>query len=190
LIVLSNKSDKNKSSVDKELEKYKKLVDKIESENPWKEIDFVINIEPEPYSRPRMSRKLALAGKKNAFYNPRDKYKRKLKKEIESKIKETVKNFQLIDGEVQLYAVFALTPPKKYTGSKNKWKLVIDRIIKPTVRPDIDNWIKPVMDVLNKLVYTDDGQITKLYVDKIYSTLDHPYIEIKIRYRQNPITLR
>jgi len=186
---LSNKNAKNS---DNELVKYKKICEKIEKENPWKKVEFILDIEPEPYARPRKSSKLEKAGKKNAFYNPRENYKKKLKKEIKSKLEEIVKDFESINGEVHLKAVFALMPPKKFTESesKTKWKLVCDKIITPTVRPDIDNWIKPVMDVLNKLAYEDDGQITKLYVDKIYSTTDHPYIHIWIRYRQNPIKLR
>jgi len=191
IIALSTKTSKNSDNkIDKELLKYRKICEKIENDNPWKEIDFVLDIEPEPYARPRKSRKLELAGKANVFYNPREKYKRKLKKEIESKIKGTIKDFQLIGGEVHLKAEIGLMPPKKYTESKTKWKLVNDRIITPIVRPDIDNWVKPIMDVLNKLAYEDDGLITDLHAIKVYSILDHPYIHIWIRYRQAPITLR
>jgi len=177
---------------DKDLVKYKKICEKIDTDNPWKKIEFIIDIEPEPYARPRKSRKLENSGKGSGFYNPRDKYKRRLKKEIKSKLDEIVNDFQVIEGEIHLKTEIGLMPPKKYTEeeSKTKWKLLCDRIIAPTVRPDIDNWVKPVMDVLNNLVYEDDGQITKLYVDKVYSTLDHPYIHIWIKYRQNNIKLR
>lgn len=177
-------------TVDKETEKYNKLKDKIDETNPWKIIELFLEIEPKPYARPRKSKKLENAGKKNPFYNPRDGYKKKLKKEIEKKIKEAYNSFQIIDGEVHLIAEFGLEPPKQYTESKNKWKLVKDKIITPIVRPDVDNWIKPVMDVLNKLVYNDDGQITILHTEKVYSTIGHPYIKIKIVYRQEPIKLR
>ena len=186
----TKKSNKTENSIDRELVKYKKLCEKIDTDNPWKKIEFILEIQPEPYARPRKSIKLEKAGKANPFYNPRDSYKRKLKKEIKNKLEEVVNGFQLIDGEVHLKAVIALMPPKKYTDSKNKWQLVCNKIITPIVRPDIDNWIKPIMDVLNKLAYNDDGQITKLYVDKVYSTLDHPYIHIWIKYRQDPIKLR
>lgn len=174
----------------KEVEKYLKLKLKIEETNPWKTIDFILNIEPEPYARPRKSKKLEQLGKKNVFYNPRSNYHKKLKKEIENQIRNNIRGFNLIDGEVHLTAAFYLTPPKKYTDSKNKWQLVLDRIITPIVRPDIDNWVKPIMDVLNKLAYQDDGQITQLHAYKEYSTLDHPYIHIKIEYRQDEIKLR
>lgn len=175
---------------EKDIQKYLKLKEKIETTNPWKEIEFFLNIEPEPYARPRKSKKLELMGKNNVFYNPRSGYHRKLRKEIENEITNKVKSFQLIDGDVHLIAEFGLMPPKKYTDSKNKQQLVKDRIITPTVRPDIDNWIKPVMDTLNKLAYEDDGKITELHVYKLYSVLDHPYIRIKLEYRQEPIKLR
>jgi len=175
---------------EKEIQKYEKLKAKIELNNPWHSIEFFLNIEPEPYARPRKSRKLEQLGKNNVFYNPRSSYHKKLRKEIERQITERIRGFQLVDGEVHLYAEFGLVPPKAYTKSKNKWQLLTDRIITPTVRPDIDNWIKPIMDVLNKLVYTDDGQITRLCVDKVYSVLEHPYVKIRINYRQDPIKLR
>lgn len=39
----------------------------------------------------------------------------------------------------------------------------------PSVRPDIDNYIKAVLDALQGIVFKDDGQIIKLYAEKIYS---------------------
>ena len=181
---------KQQTKEEKEIARYKKLCEKIKKENPWKEIDFILDMQPEPYARPRKSRKLEAMGKTNPFYNPREKYKRKLHKEIEKKLEELDPNFQLINGEVILKIEVGLVSPKKYTDSKTKWKLVLDRIINPMVRPDIDNWAKPIMDVLNKLVYEDDGQITTLIATKVYSNLDHPYIHVWLRYRDKPITLR
>lgn len=172
----------------KELAKYEKLCEKIETENPIQGFSFKIYIEPEPYARPRKSRKLEALGKNNVFYNPRSNYKKKLKKEIEEKLKEYITS--PVDGEVYLNVTFGLMPPKKYTESKSKWYLLTKEIIKPTVRPDIDNWVKPVMDVLNKLLYQDDGQIVELITNKIYSTESKPFIYIRINYRENPIKLR
>jgi len=39
----------------------------------------------------------------------------------------------------------------------------------PSVRPDIDNYIKSILDALQGIVFKDDGQIIKLYAEKIYS---------------------
>jgi Holliday junction resolvase RusA-like endonuclease len=178
-----------KSQEEKDREKYYKVLEKIETSNPWKRIELFLNIEPEPYARPRKSRKLEELGRSNVFYNPKSGYKKKLRKEIQKQLSE-IKKFQLIDGEVHLYTEIGLMPPKKYTKSKTKFKLLIDRIITPTVRPDVDNWVKPIMDVLNKLVYEDDGQITELHVYKVYSTSEHPYIKINLQYRQEIIKLR
>ena len=44
------------------------------------------------------------------------------------------------------------------------------------------------MDAMNKLVWKDDGQGTRIYTNKYIS--DSPRIEISLRYRQEEIKLR
>ena len=48
----------------------------------------------------------------------------------------------------------------------------------PSVRPDIDNYCKAVMDALNGMVWQDDGQIVQLEASKRYG---EPRAEIEIR---------
>lgn len=50
--------------------------------------------------------------------------------------------------------------------------------IKPTIKPDGDNIAKTVLDALNGILYTDDSQITRLTVSKIYSK--QPRVEVEI----------
>jgi Holliday junction resolvase RusA-like endonuclease len=165
-------------------EKTDKLIRKINTENPKKEIEFFYNIKPEPYARPRQSSKL-----NGGFYNPRDKYKRKLVKLFKQDIKENKKNFkELISGEIELTLEVGIDTPVNIKKSKSKWQLVLRKFLRPITRPDIDNWCKPIMDAMNKVIYNDDGQICDLHVYKRYS--DEPYISIKLRYRENPIKLR
>jgi len=47
-----------------------------------------------------------------------------------------------------------------------------------TVKPDIDNLIKMVLDALNKVAYEDDKQIVDIYAYKRYS--EQPRTEITI----------
>ena len=51
--------------------------------------------------------------------------------------------------------------------------------ILPITRPDIDNYLKLVMDALNGIVYKDDNQVVCVKVFKLYS--QSPRLEIFIR---------
>jgi Holliday junction resolvase RusA-like endonuclease len=51
--------------------------------------------------------------------------------------------------------------------------------LRPTSRPDTDNYIKSVQDALNGIVWKDDSQVVALIADKWYS--DKPRIEIDVR---------
>ena len=62
--------------------------------------------------------------------------------------------------------------------SKKKMKLMIDRVIRPTKRPDYDNIAKTVCDALEKLAYKNDNQIVTAIIHKFYST--KPRLEIEI----------
>lgn len=46
-------------------------------------------------------------------------------------------------------------------------------------RPDIDNYIKFVMDCLNGIIYKDDSQVVHVEATKIYSTDPQTIIIIK-----------
>lgn len=43
---------------------------------------------------------------------------------------------------------------------------------------DVDNFVKPILDFMSDIVYTDDRLITKLYVEKFYDK-ENPRIIIK-----------
>lgn len=53
------------------------------------------------------------------------------------------------------------------TGSEITVGLVEDRETKPTLRGDIDNYVKLVMDGLNGVAYDDDNQIVYIEVTKL-----------------------
>ena len=45
-------------------------------------------------------------------------------------------------------------------------------------RPDIDNYIKAILDCSNEILFKDDGQVAALSSQKLYSL--NPRIEIEI----------
>ncbi|WP_100065132.1 RusA family crossover junction endodeoxyribonuclease [Miniphocaeibacter massiliensis] len=80
------------------------------------------------------------------------------------------------DKPISLIVDFYKKPPK--STSKKRLKLMEDKIIRPTTRPDIDNYIKLVLDALNELAYKDDNLICDLRARKYYSI--NPRIEIEM----------
>lgn len=63
----------------------------------------------------------------------------------------------MFKGAVELFVVFCLKKPKT---SKREF---------PSVRPDLDNFIKLLSDAGNGILWQDDGQIVRLNAEKIYA---------------------
>lgn len=52
----------------------------------------------------------------------------------------------------------------------------------PTVKPDVDNIEKTILDGLNNVAYTDDKQVIKLLIEKFYSNDDYVSVNISDYY--------
>lgn len=48
----------------------------------------------------------------------------------------------------------------------------------PSVRPDLDNYAKLILDVMSGHVYLDDGQICKLILEKKYSDVIGTFVAV------------
>ena len=72
---------------------------------------------------------------------------------------------------IALYGVPAST-------SKKKRAEMLDRIVRPTKKPDADNLVKVVMDALNHVAWYDDAQVVDIDVRKYYG--EQPLIKIVI----------
>jgi len=70
---------------------------------------------------------------------------------------------------IKLTCVFVLSKPKSAPKKRE---------ILPTTRPDIDNYIKLVLDSLNGYAFDDDSQIIELHASKVYG--DIPKIRIQM----------
>jgi Holliday junction resolvase RusA-like endonuclease len=62
-----------------------------------------------------------------------------------------------LHGALHLTVTFYRRPP---TGKKR---------VHPTTKPDLDNYVKGVMDALNGIFWVDDAQICKAVVEKRYA---------------------
>lgn len=122
-------------------------------------LDIYLPITPQPKLRPRMG--------------PRGAYTPAKTKKAEQDLRillnhELPYGFKMSEGEaLSLDLTFYISTPE---SCKRDY---------PTVRPDLDNYIKLVMDALNGLVWKDDAQVCSITAHKTYSKTE-PGINIVI----------
>ena len=84
---------------------------------------------------------------------------------------------KLLDGAIRI-DIKAYYPIAKSHTKKNKAAMESGEI-KATIKPDVDNVAKAVLDALNGLAFDDDKQVVRLEVSKRY---DHEArVEVEIR---------
>lgn len=130
-------------------------------------ISFTIYGEPVAQARPRFNRYTGCA------YDPK---KSKDFKKLVAISALPYKPKELLTGALKLNIKVFRSMPKM---SKTKALLALEGHIRPTTKPDIDNYVKGVKDALNGVIYKDDSQVVCLHAEKYYS--DSPRIEIVLR---------
>ncbi len=134
-------------------------------------VSFTILGEPQGKGRPRFTK----VGSYVKTYTP-DKtaaYENLVKLEYERQcrgVRFGDKDFL----EMRIYAFYGI--PK--STSKKKRGQMLEGIIRPSKKPDMDNVIKVIADSLNNVAYRDDTQIVDSYIRKLYS--ESPRVEIEI----------
>lgn len=114
--------------------------------------------QPVAKARPRVT----MRGGKPRAYTP------KKTADFESLIKSHWKGLPVMTGPLHLSLVFYLQIPQSWSNKKKSQAEHGE--IRPTSRPDIDNYVKSVMDALNSIAYEDDSQVVELTVRKKYSS--------------------
>ena len=74
--------------------------------------------------------------------------------------------FTPFTGPVELELLICLAIPASFSNKKRE--LALRGVVKPLVKPDVDNYLKTFADALNGLAYLDDKQIVKATVRKAY----------------------
>ena len=132
-------------------------------------MQITIEGKPEPQLRPRATR----IGNSIRLYDPKTttNYKNLVKWTAKQQWKQKPLECPLV-VELDIYRQI----PK--STSKKRRKLKNERVIRPVVKPDIDNYSKGILDSLNGIVYKDDSQVVSLIANKYYS--DNPRVEINV----------
>ena len=126
-------------------------------------IEFTINGECVPKARPRFSK----FG--HVYTTPKT-------RAYENIVKSTAIDNRVpcVTTALRVEIVIYKSIPKSF--SKVKRKLANEGKIYPIVKPDIDNYVKSVLDGLNGVLFMDDKQIVDFRAIKKYS--DNPRVEV------------
>jgi Holliday junction resolvase RusA-like endonuclease len=73
-----------------------------------------------------------------------------------------------ITGPVRIVALVELPVPASWSRSRTAAALAGD--IRPTTRPDLDNYLKGAMDAVNSIVVADDSLVVEIDARKKYGT--------------------
>lgn len=131
---------------------------------------MIFEIEPVEQARPRA----AHIGRRIIMYDP-EKVKN-FKKGLHQLAKMSYKDDPL-DGQLEVDVWFYRQVQKSLSKIERARRLSGEH--RPTVKPDLDNYIKSTLDALNGILWTDDARIVDLHAHKYYS--DRPKIEITVR---------
>lgn len=129
-------------------------------------INFRVNTRPVPKARARVTRYGSYTPQKTVDFE----------KTIGWEFKRSYPNHQMILTAIRItiVACFKVTP----SWTKKKKLSALDGSMRHTMKPDIDNLAKAIMDGLNGIAYKDDNQVCELVIKKVYGENDFVEIEI------------
>lgn len=129
-------------------------------------ISFKVPVPPVAKARPRVT----IRGGFARAYTP------KKTAQFEQIVADCCPVVEPITTPCHLSVTFDLPIPKSWP--KAKQRAAESGELKPISRPDIDNYLKAVLDALNGVAYADDSQVISVTAIKAYST--DPSIHIVI----------
>ena len=141
-------------------------------------VEFYIPGDPKGKQRPKFARR----GKFTTTYTPKQtvEYEKKVRIAYNKANRGVV-----LEGPLALDIHTTFTVPKS-TSKKKKQELLGTHHMK---KPDVDNLAKIVLDPLNNLAFHDDGQISKLNIEKTYGEEAGVYVKLSELYHNgHPVT--
>ena len=68
---------------------------------------------------------------------------------------------------VSVALMFRIEPPASWSARKRQ--LAYTGAVVPAVRPDLDNYVKTVLDACNAIMWDDDGKVVAIVASKVYA---------------------
>ena len=134
---------------------------------------FKFDIEPVEQARPRAVR----FGKGVRMYDPKKVavYKKQLGYLARQAMQE--QGLKPFDGPLEV--CFEFYRPVQASISRKERARRLSGVHRPTVKPDLDNYIKSTSDALNGIIWVDDNCIVGLMAEKFYAEEPHLTVEVK-----------
>ncbi|WP_165844494.1 RusA family crossover junction endodeoxyribonuclease [Limosilactobacillus fermentum] len=134
---------------------------------------FEFNIEPVEQARPRATR----MGKGIRLYDSKKVtiFKRQLGMLAKQQMLD--RGLEPYDGPLEVCMEFYRLVQTSI--SKKEQARRLSGVHRPTVKPDLDNYIKSASDALNGIIWEDDNLIVSLQAEKFYSERPHLVVEIR-----------
>lgn len=133
---------------------------------------FEFDISPVEQARPRATR----MGKGIRLYDPKKVTVFKRKLGILAKQQMLDRGLEPFDGPLEVRMEFYR--PVQASISKKEQARRLSGVHRPTVKPDLSNYIKALEDGLNGIIWIDDNRIVQIVAEKKYS--DRPRIVIEV----------
>lgn len=155
------------------------ITENFEKQKEIMNIQFTHLGEPDNYVRERYT------GRGHRFYNAKEKIMKNLKQELLQALpyNDKLELSQLFKNKDAIYYVyldinFFVKIPK--ADSINTTILKEKGIILPGISPDLDNYLKLIIDVLHDVLYDDDKRVIQINSNKLYSIKPRTEISAKI----------
>lgn len=132
----------------------------------------VIELEGPPVAWART--RVNVGGRRPKFFTPTE--QRNYALSLQYAAMEAMRGRTLMTGPISINVTARLPIPPSWT--KKKQLEAREGRIRPTSKPDYDNFGKLVGDSLNTVVYCDDAQICDGHIRKIYS--DDPGLRVEV----------
>ena len=134
---------------------------------------FEFGIEPVEQARPRATR----MGKGIRLYDPQKVAVFKRQLGMLAKQQMLDRGLEPYNGPLEVRMEFYR--PVQASISKKERARRLSGVHRPTVKPDLDNYIKSTSDALNGIIWVDDNCIVGLMADKFYAEEPHLTVEVK-----------
>ena len=96
-------------------------------------------------------------------------------------IQSTFDSVKLICTEMEIDIIFYLPTPVSLSNSQKIY--CEEGLIRPMIKPDVDNVSKAYIDMCTSNLFLDDALVTDLHISKRYSI--KPRVEVTIRYYED-----
>ncbi len=142
------------------------------------QVKFTVPGEPTGKGRPRFGARYS-PKQGRAFVNVRTPEKTIMYENlVKTEYEQQTASFRFDDDmmlDLRIVAFYAI--PK--SASKKKRNLMLQGLIRPTKKPDMDNVMKIIADSLNDVAYHDDTQIVDAQCRKFYAEIPRVIVSIR-----------